>query len=518
MISGRLLLAVAVLAAIACGPAAAAPQAQLAASEHALVAVEAGAPGVEPLLRRAGGRPLSPELGLWLLRGRDAARVVAPLERMGALRFAERSRRRDAAVRFTDPLATPGVAYHFALIGADRAEPPGPGFPITVLDSGIDLGNPDFAGRADTFTLNPQAVASTEPEEYHGTEIAAVAAAPVNAFGAEGVYPAAVVRSYDLGGDFTDAAIIVAIRAAVAAGPSVINISLAGPGESRALCEEIARAVGLGSLVVASSGNDLRAGNPVNYPAACPHVLTVGSVDRAGSPSSFSSANAAVDLVAPGERLPVALPDGSGRLVSGTSFAAPVVAAVAAWVRTVRGAMHHTQLFDLMRSSARDVAQPGFDVRTGFGIVDVPRALAAPLPSVDPQEPNDDVRHVVANGLFPRAKPLVSARFRARLDFTEDPDDVYRVSVPPNRQLTVTVTPDDDVRVALYAPTARTVLRPHGLLALSDRPGRSAERVAWANRTKRGVVVFLHVTTTPRAVTGTPLYTVTLARGPLPRR
>jgi len=280
----------------------------------------------------------------------------------------------------------------------------------------------------------------------------------------------------------------------------------------------VARAVGLGSLVVASSGNELGAGNPTIYPASCPHVLTVGSVGRENVPSPFSSANAAVDLVAPGERLPVGLPDGSGRLVSGTSFAAPIVAAAAAWVRTVRGPMHHTQLFDLLRFSALDLAQPGFDARTGFGLLDLPAALTRPLPPIDPQEPNDDIRHVVAGGLFGSAKRLVSARFRARLDATEDPHDVYRVSVPAGRQATITVTPDDDVRVALFGPAARTVRGTRARVAFSDRPGASVERVVYANRTRRSVVLFLHVTPGFRGESLNPQYTVTIARRPLPKR
>jgi hypothetical protein len=421
-------------------------------------------------------------------------------------------------VHFTDPLATPELAHHLYAVGADRTEPPGPGFPLTIIDSGIDLANPDFAGRPDVVGLNPQLVPSTSPAEYHGTAAAAVAAAATNGVGTEGVYPAALVRSYDLGGNLSDPRIIAAIGAAVAAGPSVINLSLGGPGDSRALCEAVARAVGLGSLVVASSGNELRTGNPTIYPAACPHVITVGSVDRAGNASVFSSAGAAVDLVAPGERLPLVLPDGSARLVSGTSFSAPVVAAAAAWVRTARGSMHHTQLFDLLRFSARDVGQEGFDVRTGFGLLDVPAALTQPLPRVDPQEPNDDVRQVVGGGLFTAAKPLVSSRFRARLDATEDPRDVYRVSLPARRQLTVTVSADDDVRVALHGPAAQTVLGSRALLASSDRPGAATERLVYVNRATKPLVLFLHVAPGTRGGAANPEYAVTLARTAVPSR
>ena len=50
-----------------------------------------------------------------------------------------------------------------------------------------------------------------------------------------------------------------------------------------------------------------------------------------------------------------------------------------------------TQVFDLVRFSARDVGPKGFDRGTGFGVINVKRALARKAPRVDPMEPNDDI-------------------------------------------------------------------------------------------------------------------------------
>ena len=63
-----------------------------------------------------------------------------------------------------------------------------------------------------------------------------------------------------------------------------------------------------GSLVVAASGNEFAQGNPVIFPAAYPHVLSVASLDPTLKSSGFSSANAAVDVAAPGVDVPVATP------------------------------------------------------------------------------------------------------------------------------------------------------------------------------------------------------------------
>jgi hypothetical protein len=491
--------------------------AELAATEDALLALTSDAQAAR-LVRSRGGQLVSPRLRIWRLRGAAAARLVPELERLGALRYAEPSRRRDS-LRFTDPLATAALSYHLPAIGADRAEPPGPGFPITILDSGIDLNHPDFAARPGTVVLNPQFVSGPDGDDYHGTEVASFAAAAVNGVGGEGVYPQALLRVFDVPDDLTDDAVVQGIQAVIAAGPSVINLSFGGEGASRSLCDAVALASGHGSLVVAAAGNAFLEGDPTIYPAACPHVLTVGAIDRDGQPSEFSSSGPAIDLTAPGEGLPFQDPlDAANHyLIAGTSFSAPLISAAAAWVRTTRGSMTAGQLADLVRLSARDIGSPGYDVRTGYGVLDIPAALAAPLPPKDPQEPNDDVFHVIAAGLFPKAKPTVSPRFNATVDATEDPRDVYRVSLPRGSKLTARVTSDDDVRVAIFGPTARTVVGTRNRLAVADRAGRQPETVTFTNRTARSLVLFLDVSPGRSRTIPNPSYRVELKIAPAPR-
>ena len=165
---------------------------------------------------------------------------------------------------FTDPLAAPSYAWHIYAVGANQAAAAGPGFPITVFDSGLDVNHPDFAGRANTTLLNPQSVAQTG-EEYHGTMVASTAAAALNGVGAQGIYAAAALRSYDF--DYATAASYYGgFAAADRAGPSVINMSFGGTGSSRADYEAIIASFAGGSLLVAAAGNEYENGNPTNYP------------------------------------------------------------------------------------------------------------------------------------------------------------------------------------------------------------------------------------------------------------
>jgi subtilisin family serine protease len=243
-------------------------------------------------------------------------------------------------------------------------------------------------------------------EDDHGTEVASVVGAPVNGVGIEGVYPQAVLRSWDASplGFITTAAAVRGIMAAANRGPGVINLSFGGESPDLPIRNAVLYAVRHGSLVVASSGNDGLAGNALSYPASYPHVLTVGATEESGVVTGFSSESADVDLVAPGRGITVAEPfsyDPAGYVpVSGTSFSAPMVAAAAAWIWTVRPQLDNTQVFDIMRMSAHDLRPSGYDRASGFGLLDIPKALEYPAPAVDPLEPNDDIDQVKPKRIF----------------------------------------------------------------------------------------------------------------------
>jgi hypothetical protein len=191
-----------------------------------------------------------------------------------------------------------------------------------------------------------------------------------------------------------------------------------------------------------------------------------------------------------------------------------MVAAAAAWVRTVRP-MHVTQLFDLLRWNVRDIAEQGYDERTGFGLLSLPAVLSASLPAVDPREPNDDIDQVKANGLFVEASPPLNTptaalrRVNARLDVTEDPHDVFNVLVGPGRRVTITATSDEDIVLDLWRSTARTVWTgSSGLLARSD--SAAIETVSWTNRTRRTQRLYSHIAMSEAAEAGSAEYSLTV--------
>jgi subtilisin family serine protease len=446
-------------------------------------------PGGAQLARATGGQELAAGLRIW----RVPSYAVADLRRAGVVQLSrpERLMPVESALlqQATDPLV-PSQWWRGA-IGADRADSPGPGKPVTVVDSGVDMSHPEFASRPNTTVLNDQSV--DETDEDHGTEVTSIVAAPNNGVGIVGVYPDATLRIWDASpfGFLNEGAAIQGIYEAARDGAGVINLSFGGEDDDPLLDDAIRYAFRTGSLVVAAAGNEGLQGSPANYPAFYPHVLTVGATNENNLVAAFSTVSRFVDLAAPGVRMTVAEPltdEPSGYLsgVSGTSFASPLVAGAAAWVWTVRPQLDNTQLFEIMRRSASDIGAPGVDAGSGYGLLNIPAALTFRAPPRDPQEPNEKPREIEPHGLFAEGTPPLTTPGRtttalnARVDRYEDPIDLYRVWAPAGRTLRASVTGKVTVRVLKRANHAPE-------LAL-DKRGVAAYR----NRGK-GVYVYVEV-------------------------
>jgi hypothetical protein len=139
----------------------------------------------------------------------------------------------------------------------------------------------------------------------------------------------------------------------------VANLSLGGAGDAvqRAIVE---RALGRGLVLIAAAGNGGPDAPPV-YPAAWPGVIAVAAHDAADRPYARGNRGDYVTLAAPGVEL--WLPLDGGRYVSGTSFAAPMVAARLAWA-AARG---EPVTPGALCGRARDLGAPGRDPVFGCG-------------------------------------------------------------------------------------------------------------------------------------------------------
>ena len=272
-----------------------------------------------------------------------------------------------------DPGLTPGLAstpsgayeWQYAAVGLDRV-------PDAVLRraarsrSGSSTRAP--TSRPPTWRRSGLARTTSRAEapgsadaDGHGTFVASLAGGSgrngVGIAGFGGDARLLLVQASQPGGQLRDVDVAAGIVYAVDHGARIVNVSVSGTQPSTVELAALKLAVARGALVVVAAGNDYARGNPREYPAAyAPRltrgpgaVLAVGASDMQGRHAAFSSTGSYVSLAAPGQtvlgavsssapvsRYPrVALPAGgagSYGYASGTSFAAPEVAGVAALV------------------------------------------------------------------------------------------------------------------------------------------------------------------------------------------
>jgi hypothetical protein len=341
--------------------------------------------------------------------------------------------------------------------------------PIAILDTGVDGTVPELAGRIVSPYDALDKSTDADDVDGHGTEVASIAAGSPGLFlGISPNSPIMPVQIYTGDGATTNAAAVAGIRWAIDHGAGVIDISgseslaTASAADVTNLTRVIGEAFSKGILVVAPAGNE--GTSQPNIPGALPHVLTVGGMsDALGNRATFSNVGPFVDLIAPAVGITPPAPKkfcpyGYG-LANGTSFAAPAVAAAAAMLGAARPELTPQQRVDVLRNSARDVGFTKRDDESGFGVLDVGAALAAPAPPKEASaEIDDDPIYVRGPNASKHPALLLkgkSARVTGQLSRGKDPADVYPVKVAKNQRLTVSAKAglaDSVLDLTIYKP------------------------------------------------------------------
>ena len=350
-------------------------------------------------MRAAGGRAGHPLPGGWQVVHGNPVRLRSALAGDPAVAAVEPDLRRRASGE--DPYLQKAQRSTMDAIRWTASLPgvPGGDLVVAVVDSGVAPDHPDLKGRV-LAGYDALGLGSTDDHARHGTQVAGIIAAIAgNDLGVAGVASGArilPVRVLGQDGYGYDSDIAQGVRWAADHGADVINLSLAGYGSTTVLRDAVAYAHAAGAVVVAASGNG--AGGHVAYPASYPHVVSVGGVDGSLDPMGNSQWNEYLDLMAPGWR--VMTTDAHGDLRSywpaaGTSFSAAFVSAAAARVRAQNPGWGPDQVARRLTSTATDIGPHGWDERSGWGVLDLTRALggtARPDGSparADQHEPND---------------------------------------------------------------------------------------------------------------------------------
>ncbi|MDI3330424.1 MAG: S8 family serine peptidase [Micrococcus sp.] len=322
----------------------------------------------------------------------------------------------------------------------------GEGVTVAVIDTGIDATHPDLTGQVTGGTDvsgagSPDGTRPVGPMPGHGTLVASVLAGhghhgvdgpartPSPSVGGTATGPAGPTAgpadpatpastptltasatepgpdgivgvapevellsvSVNLGADHPNGPtpedqIAEAVTWAVDQGADVINMSLGSTRQDwpeswdRAFLHAEENDV----VIVAAAGNRASGVMTAGAPATIPGVLTVAGLSPDGTASRDASTEGiSIGVAAPADPLVGAVPGGGWERWQGTSGAAPLVAGLAALVRSAHPEMPAHQVIHRILATARDAGVPGEDPVYGHGIIDAAAAVSAEVEQVD---------------------------------------------------------------------------------------------------------------------------------------
>ena len=188
-----------------------------------------------------------------------------------------------------------------------------------------------------------------------------------------------VIKQY-----FAAKAMAKGIKHAADKGCRIVSLSISGLGSSDEASEAIKYALGKGTLVVYSAGNNSQDIGKNGY-RENKNILAVISTDSNDNKSGFSNYGGAHNKIsAPGSDINSTVPNNSYGYKSGTSMACPAVNAVGAMVAAVNPSLKPQGIKRLLQNTVDDLGASGYDDTFGFGRVNAERAVksAADMKSV----------------------------------------------------------------------------------------------------------------------------------------
>jgi subtilisin family serine protease len=245
--------------------------------------------------------------------------------------------------------------------GAGRSDMPRVG----LIDSGVDGSHPVFHDAL----IHRWGCGERELPSAHGTAVASLLIGQSTRF--HGILARAELYAADVYCNAPTGGAVDALAGAFAwlAGQrvAVINVSLVGP-DNAALAQIVRALTSRGYLLVAAVGNDGPAAPPL-YPASYPRVVGVTAVDAHRRVLIEAARGTQVMFAARGADMSAADVGGKYAAIRGTSFAAPIVAALLAQAVSAPDLSTSDTALEALARSAIDLGPKGRDLTYGFGLV-----------------------------------------------------------------------------------------------------------------------------------------------------
>ena len=258
---------------------------------------------------------------------------------------------------------------------------------VAVIDTGIDTDHPEFEGRISEYSYNATLDkivkdyttsdgsydwSIVEDQNGHGTAVTGVIAAAMNNnIGITGIAPEVniitIKAECDMNGNFKNTSdLVFGLYYAIERNVQVVNMSFGTKINSFAEATQLA--VDSDIICVAAAGNDSTA--TLTYPAADKNVIGVGSLkENSWELADYSNYGENTDVVAPGTVFTTSL-NGTYKIMNGTSFASPIVAALIALYLSNNSYLEFDDVTEVLYASSYDLGDKGKDFYYGYGAVD----------------------------------------------------------------------------------------------------------------------------------------------------
>lgn len=239
---------------------------------------------------------------------------------------------------------------------------------IAVLDSGVDTDHEFLVDRLLPNDVNLSSTGesnSCEDDYGHGTHVAGIIVD--NTPDSVKIKPYKVLN-YD--GKGTTSLIAIAVDMAVEDGADIINLSLTAEGVHQMLEDSINEAVEQDvNVIVAAGNNSADLSKKIYSPACVESAVTVSAVDKNHKLSKYSNYNGTIDIAAPGDNIKSCYLNNTYSLMSGTSMAAPQVAAGFAIVRSVFPDKTAEEVEEMIKKYAIKMEENAGENKYGEGIL-----------------------------------------------------------------------------------------------------------------------------------------------------